>query len=371
MRILHVVVCLDIGGLERVVTDLALAQLRQGHQVRFFSLHPTGGFRPELEAAGIAVEQGAKKGGLDLDTIRAIRRQVQAHDIDVVHTHSFMPNYYAAAALVGIGRRVALVGTVHDMGTRLSNRQLRWLYRASIVRTDRVAMVGSQVHDRFVGQGWVPARKAVTVLNGIPLERFRPTPERRRAARQALGYSDQTLLIGAVGRLVHEKNHHALLAVMPGLLQRWPQLQAVVIGGGALAEDLAQDVRRRGLQDAVRLTGPMQGISDLLPAFDVFAMPSRTEGLSIALLEACATGLPIVATSVGGNPEIIRDGETGLLLPSEDLPALEAALARMLGDEALRVCCGQAAQRWVADHASIEAVGRSYDDLYAAALAPR
>ncbi len=364
MRILHVVVSLDIGGLERIVTDLTLTQQRQGHEVQVFSLNPTVGFRPELEAAGVGVTQGRKAGGLDLGMVRSIREVIRRHGSEVVHTHGYMPNYYAAAAMVGLPSAPNLICTVHDMGDRLVNRKLRTLYRLSVMRTSVVAMVGRQVHDRFVERGWVPARKAVTVINGIPTERFRHTQERRAAARKRLGYGECDFVIGAVGRLVGLKNHRALIRVMPELLRRWPQLKLCVIGGGELAETLAEEVCAHGVSEAVQLAGSIPGVSDLLPAFDVFAMPSLTEGLSIALLEACASRLPVVATEVGGNPEIIHDGDTGLLIPPDDEPALARALARMIEDDAFRQRCGQAAERWVEEHASIESVARSCEALY-------
>ncbi|PXW95563.1 glycosyltransferase involved in cell wall biosynthesis [Sphaerotilus hippei] len=367
MRILHVLESLDFGGLERVVTDLAIAQHRRGHQVTVCCLHRTDGYKAELLAAGIEVVIAHKTGGLDLGAIRVLRRVARERRIEVVHAHSFMPNYYAAASLLALRGGPVLVGTSHDMGTRLANRQLRLLYRGSLLRTARVAMVGQQVHDRHVQMGHVPRHKAATVLNGIPVERFRLSAERRAQARAALGVDGDTLLIGAVGRLVALKNHQLLIEVLPALLARWPGLRLAIIGGGPLEAELAGRVEQLGLGAQVLLTGQRSGVADLLPALDVFAMPSLTEGLSIALLEACATGLPIVATRVGGNPEIIQDGTSGLLVPPADGAALQQALARLLESAPLRSQLGAAAERWVREHASIDAVCVAYDRLYAEA----
>jgi glycosyltransferase involved in cell wall biosynthesis len=117
--------------------------------------------------------------------------------------------------------------------------------------------------------------------------------------------------------------------------------------------------------------GERKEVANLLPAFDIFVLPSLTEGLSIALLEAAATGLAIVASSVGGNPEIIRDGETGLLVPPADARALEAALLRLLGDAPLRAGLGQAARNWVAENASLTAMRGAYEGFYRDALGRR
>lgn len=368
MRIVHVVDSLEFGGLERVMTDLALEQKRRGHEVSVFSLLATQGLRAELEAAGVPVVIGNKQGPFDLRLIRKLRAHLHERAADIAHTHSFVPNYYCATAQLGAAPRAAMVGTCHDMGHRLGNRRLRWMYRASLTRTARVAMVGRMVYERFVGEGWVPSRRAAIVLNGIPVERFRHSEQRRRIARERLGLPDDALVIGAVGRLVPLKNHRLLIAQMPALVARWPGLRLVIVGGGPLEDELSRQVAELGLGANVLLASQRSDVSDLLPAFDIFAMPSLTEGLSIALLEACATGLAIVATQVGGNPEIVKNDQTGLLVPSEDGPALQAALARLLETPSLRERLGAAAAAWAQEHASIAAVAATYERLYGEAL---
>src|SRR5690606_5156500 len=123
--------------------------------------------------------------------------------------------YYAATAMLGARHRHAIVNSCHNMGTRLSNARLRGLYRLSLRRTARVAMVGEQVHGRFTGDGLVDPARAVTVRNGIPVARFSSDDARRRAARAQLGIAEDAPVIGSVGRLVGLKNHHLLIACMP------------------------------------------------------------------------------------------------------------------------------------------------------------
>ena len=371
LALLHVVDSLEFGGLERVVTDLAIAQRDAGHRVAVFSINATTGFRPTLETAGIEVLVGDKHGTLDRAVLRALRAASVGRGIDVIHAHNFVPNYYAAFASLFARRAPVLVGTCHDMGMRLSHRRLRWLYRWSLTRTARVAMVGQQVCDRFVQSGIVRPDRAVTVLNGIPVERFRNTDARRLAARAALGIAPDAPVIGCVGRLVGLKNHRLLLEQVPALVARHPQLQVVLAGDGPLRADLAAQAQGLKIADRVHLLGARNDVADILPAFDVFALPSQTEGLSIALLEACATGLAIVATKVGGNPEIVHHGDTGLLVEVDDGPGLGAALETLLDDAALRARLGANACDWVAQHASVDALRLAYDAFYAAALATR
>jgi glycosyltransferase involved in cell wall biosynthesis len=230
-------------------------------------------------------------------------------------------------------------------------------------------MVGRQVYDRYVNDGLVPAEQAMTVLNGVPIDRFAWTPERRAAARSALGVSDDTLLIGAVGRLVALKNQRLLIEVLPALAKQHPAVKLVVIGGGPLEAELRALAEAQGVADRVMVLGQRTDVADLTPGFDIFAMPSLTEGLSIALLEACATRLAIVATAVGGNPEIIRDGQTGLLVPPSDGPALQAALAKLLDDRGQREQLAQAACDWVRQNASLDSLCDAYDRFYEQSIA--
>lgn len=369
LDIIHVVDSLEIGGLERVVADLAVTQQSHGHRVSVFSICHTSGFREALEAAGIPVVVGGKRGALDLKVLRRLRRCVHLNNADVIHTHNFVPNYYAAAALLFSRQKHVLINTCHNMGSRLSNRRLRTLYRWSLRKTARVAMVGRQVHDSLVDNGTVAASRAITVYNGVPVDRFDAGPAQRSHARALLGISDDELLIGCVGRLVELKNHRLLLACMPALLPDHPGLKAAFIGEGPLESDLRAFAEKLGISRQVMFLGARKDVAELLPALDVFALPSRTEGLSIALLEACASGLAVVATAVGGNPEIVRDGVTGLLVGSDDAPALQSALDALLGDEARRQQLGRAAQAWVLENGSAEAMRRNYDQVYASALA--
>ena len=368
LSIVHVVDSLEFGGLERVVTDLAIAQHQHGHRVAVFSINDTRGFAPELQAAGVHVHIGHKQGTLDMRVLRSLRRVIRAQQATVVHAHNFVPNYYAAMALTGLWRGPTLVNTCHDMGTRLSHRRLRMLFQWSLRRTARVAMVGSQVHARYTQSGMVPASRADTVLNGIPVARFHQTEARRAEARRRLDIATDALVVGCVGRLVGLKNHALLIELMPALVKLAPHLHLVIVGYGELHETLLQQAQRLGVAGHVHITGQRSDVADLLPAFDVFAQPSLTEGVSIALLEAAATGLPSLATRVGGNPEIVHDEQTGLLVPVSDAEATLQALQRLIQDAELRNRLGQAAQRWVTAHASTEALLKAYDRFYDKAL---
>jgi len=365
-RLLHVVDGLDTGGLERFVCDLALSQHAAGQSVAVFSLNRTDGFRAELEAGGVEVIQGDKRGGFDRALTLRLRALVRERGIELVHTHNFVPNYYAALAVLGL--RCALLNTCHNMGTRLAQRRLRWLFRLSLLRTARIATVGEAARAHLVGTGLLPAARSVALDNGIPVQRFARGEQARAAARELLGVPADVPVLGCVGRLVALKNHALLIGVLPDLRARFAALQLVLIGDGPLRAELAQQAQTLGLGDCVHFTGDRSDVAQLLCAFDVFVQPSRTEGLSIALLEASAAGCAIVASRVGGNPEIVAEGERGRLFESENAAGLQAVLAELLADAAQRRRLGDAARAWAEREVGIERARERYAALYAQAL---
>jgi glycosyltransferase involved in cell wall biosynthesis len=363
--ILHVVDSLERGGLERVVLDLALAQKAAGAEPRVFCLYRTGAFAEELVRAGIVVTCGRKRDGIDLRALWRLRRAIW-NRCDVVHAHNLVPNYYAALCLRTVWRAPVLVGTCHDMGTRLSDRHLRRMFLWSVRHTRRFAMVADAVHQSYVNGGLIPAQRADVIFNGIPLDRYPFGPAAKASARARLGLPQDALVIGAVGRLVPLKNHLSLLRALPALLSSHPSLRLVLIGGGELETTLKAFAAQQRIQDRVVFAGERSDVGALLAGFDVFAQPSTTEGMSIALLEASAAALAIIATRVGGNPRIVQP-EGGVLVPASDDAALCRALDELLSDAARRSKLGEAARRWVSAHASLEAMRDAYVTLYQSA----
>jgi glycosyltransferase involved in cell wall biosynthesis len=371
MHLLHVVESLARGGLERVVCDLVMEQARQGYKVEVFCIFSPGAFAAELQDAGIRVVSANKRSGPDLSVLMALRDASRSARHQVVHTHNPVANYYTCAAELTSWRRLPIVNTRHNMGASDPNDRREKLFRLSVARTAKVAMVSPQVSQRFIDQGIVPAAKAAVVMNGIPLQRYvRSNASTRASARAALSLQEDAFVIGSVGRLVRVKNHSLLLAAAAPMCLMHPRVKIVLIGHGDLREALQQQAQALGIASSVHLIGERPDIPQLLPAFDVFAMPSRSEGHSISLLEASAAGLPLVATAVGGNPEIVQQELTGLLVPSEDSAAFEAALSRMFLDEPGRLAFASQARLWAERTISVDAMTAKYEQLYLEALRP-
>jgi glycosyltransferase involved in cell wall biosynthesis len=369
MRILHVVDSLDRGGLERVVCDLSLEQVRRGHDVTVYCLHAPGTLAADLAAEGVPVVCGHKRAGPDLEVVRELKRLMRNRGVGLIHSHSMMPNYYACAARLLAGLSITVVNTRHDMGsTRHADRRER-LYRLSVPLTRLAVMVSQGVLRQFVTNGTVPERKARLVLNGIATEcAQRANAAQRAAARRLLGVDEQDFLIGCVGRLVELKNHAAAIRATARMAAQSDRPQLVLIGSGPLQQQLESLARQLGISERVRLLGERSDARDLLPGLDAFVMPSLTEGHSIALLEAAAAGLPIIATNVGGNPEIVSHERTGLLVPADDERSICSALQRLDADRVFAGKLGAKARAWVLEHVSVLAMADAYDEVYAEAL---
>jgi len=364
MKIVHLVESLALGGLEHVVLSLAAWQQQQGESSRIICLFEAGALAARAREQGIELQVIGKRTGLDWRALWALRRALRAAGADVLHTHNAVAHYHAVLASVGQGMG-RIVNTRHGMGVPGGGR-VESLYRLAMAGTDAVAFVSRAGRAHFVqGAGIVPAGKAHVIPNGIVLDTVHA---RRDEARQALlatlGRPSDTLLLGSVGRLHAVKGHATLLQALQQLRQAGMAVELVLVGEGATRQALLAQAQVLGIAEQVHFLGQRADVGALLAAFDVFVLPSLSEGYSLALVEAAAAALPLVATRVGGNADIVQDGVNGLLVESQDVAALTAALRQLLGDAGLRARMGQAGRAWALAHGSIDAMGRAYQALY-------
>jgi len=236
------------------------------------------------------------------------------------------------------------------------------LYRLSMPLTHGVAAVCEAARDRFQAHGMHPSSGIEVVRNGIHVERFKPSsPGLRRQLAAELGFAEGTRLIGTVGRLNVVKDQANLIGALAHVDA---DVALVLVGDGPLRGELERRAQQAGVAARVRFLGDRSDVHRLLPGFDVFALPSRSEGYSIALLEAAASALPIVATDVGGNAEIVRHGVMGELVSPGDIAALAAALSRVLADDAIAEGMRIAARDWALREASVQSMAGRYMAFY-------
>nr|WP_298151230.1 glycosyltransferase [uncultured Pseudoxanthomonas sp.] len=364
MEIVHVVENLDRGGLERTVVDLIASQRDAGHECRVICLFKLGLLARELLASGVRVDACGKRRGLDLRALRRARALIRQSPGAVIHTHNAMAHYYAVLATLGLPVKCR-INTRHGMGGRTRSGRQEWLYRQSLRFTDYAVAVCEAARQRFAADGMRPRRALLAVPNGIRLERFRPADDVARQALVAeLGLPPGSRIIGTVGRLQPVKDHALLLRAFAKVRMQVPEAALVIVGDGPLRAALEAQAEQAGLSDAVRFMGDRHDVPRLLTGMEVFALSSASEGYSVALLEACASSLPIVATDVGGNREIVRHGINGRLVPSGDTAAIATALIALLRGGEQAAAMGRAGYAWAQAEASFRTMAERYHGLY-------
>ncbi len=364
MEIVHVVENLDRGGLERTVVDLIASQRDAGHECRVICLFKLGLLARELLASGVRVDACGKRPGLDLRALRRARALIRQSPDAVIHTHNAMAHYYAVLASLGLPVKCR-INTRHGMGGRTRSGRQEWLYRQSLRGTDYAVAVCEAARQRFAADGMRPRRALLSVPNGIRLERFRPADDVARQSLVAeLGLPTGSRIIGTVGRLQPVKDHALLLRAFAKVRVQVPEAALVIVGDGPLRAALEAQAEQAGLSDTVRFMGDRHDVPRLLTGMEVFALTSTSEGYSVALLEACASSLPIVATDVGGNREIVRHGINGRLVPSGDTAAIATALIALLRGGEQAAAMGRAGYAWAQAEASFRTMAERYHGLY-------
>ena len=326
LRILHTEASTGWGGQEIRILDESAGMQARGHTLRIAA------------PAEAPIVEAARKRGLGADAIPLNRRRlaglrgllavIDAFKPDVIVTHSSTDSWLAAFATRLFRRRVAVVRTRH-LSTPIAAGPLnRWLY-GWVPR--RVVTTGEALRTMLIERLALDPAHVVSVPTGTDLARFFPGD--RAQARRALALADGPL-VGIVATLRSWKGHRFLLQALGD--QRLANVRLVIVGDGPQEQALRQQVEELGLRARVQFTGQQSDVAPWMRAFDVMALPSTgNEGVPQALMQAMACGIPVVTTPVGAIPELVRDGETGLMVPAENVPALAGAIARLLGDKAL------------------------------------
>ncbi len=354
MTVAHVVLTLDHGGLEYLAIQMSEHLQRRGIRSPIVVL-TEGALIGEARRRGIDTFVMHKRRGFDVRLILALRRLIRSQGIDVLHTHNFAPLIYGspAARLCGIGT----VNTRHGRAALMTN-PLIWAL------TDRVVAVSEDARRELVRHNRIRADKIRVIINAIDLTGYKAETPRSAEGRRELGIPDGVPVCGIVGRLSPEKDHRTLLVAFDTLRQSGSSAHLVIVGGGPLEGELKSLAQSLGLAARVHFLGFRSDVAELLPLFDLFVLSSTEEGISLTLIEAMAAGRPIVATRVGGNPEVVVHGETGLLVEAGQPAALAAALGSLLGDPDMRTRMGRRGREVALQRFDIERLIDEYQAIY-------
>jgi glycosyltransferase involved in cell wall biosynthesis len=315
------------GGLERVVLYLARDMVARGHRVTICCYDQRGEMAAEAEAAGAAVSVLPRKSGLDLGYVGRLADWLRKQGVDVLHMHNETALFYGTMA----GRRVGvpvLIYTEHD-GVFPRRWIVRFVNRWLVRRLTHAVAVSEAVKQLWCREDGIRADRVVVVPNGVP-----DHPEVWAAAGNRDGEAARAR-IGAVGRLSGEKGLDVLLDAFAHVAEQMPDARLVLVGDGPERGSLEARARDLSIADRVEFLGQRSDVPALMVDLNLYVLPSRTEGLPMALLEAMAARLPIVATRVGGIPEAVADGESALLVSPEDPTALAEAMMRVLSETGL------------------------------------
>jgi glycosyltransferase involved in cell wall biosynthesis len=321
-RLLHLITRLPVGGAERLIADIVRKLDRGRYEPLVCCIQARGEIAAEIERSGVRVVclERMKSRRFDWRAVGELARLLLRERIELVHSHLYHANLYGRLAC--LRARVPAVVSVHNTYTRPKLHR-RLINRFLAVRTRRVIAVSDDIKRDLIRYDGIAPERIVVISNGVDFARLE-TPISRAQARAQLGIAAQTVAVGCVARLEEQKGHRFLLEAM-ALLTDLP-LRLFIIGDGRLRAELEQRAASLGVAHATVFLGMRQDVPEILRALDIYAMPSLWEGLSIAMLEAMAAGLPVVATDVGGVHQVLGADEYGVRVP----PACPGELAQAI-----------------------------------------
>jgi glycosyltransferase involved in cell wall biosynthesis len=358
------------GGAERLLVDAAPFVDRDRYDVECAYLLPwKDHLAADLRAAGVLTRCLEVRRPWNPAWVSRLRQLLRDERFDVVHAHLPSAGVGARAAARKMGtHRPAVVYTEHNTWDRYRAVTRRANAR-TYDRNDAVIAVSRSVADSIA----LPAGASVTVTvipNGVDGDRLRRQAMTRNAARGALEVPEDALAIGTVGGITAKKGHVGLVRAARTVVDEFPDAQFVFVGLPIDPAPVTAEVDRLHLGRHVKLAGYLPNAATVMPAFDVYCLPSRFEGMPVSLLEAMSLGLPSVATGVGGVPEVVTNGVDAMVVPPDDPDALAAALVELLRDPDRRAAMGERAGT-TAEGFSLESMVRRTEAVYEAALAHR
>ena len=350
MKVLHIVNSLALGGLEKFVVDLTHQMDQVSHTV--VCLTDTGEFFNDIEGSTFFLKSPHK---LSFSNIFKLKKVIMNNSIDLVHTHNQGPQFYGSMAAKLT--RTPILHTKH--GQNLSNYKRRnYMDMFSSCLTDIVVSVSCDAHKICIEKLKIPENKVVTILNGVNTNTYQKFKNKKQYT------NDRPFVIGTVARLAEEKNQKCLLEACSILMKNSISFNLKIVGDGPLRKDLMFKTKCLGIDKFVEFEGVRRDIPTVMNSFDLFVLPSFTEGVSLTLLEAMSCELPIVATNVGGNSEVVIDGVTGTLVPTDNPVCLASAIMKYIKEPEICLRKGKAGRQRACESFSLSKTSSKYLEIY-------
>lgn len=364
MKIFHLISSSGLLGAERVLLEIAEYSKLSGLEVTLGVFQNNR--NPNLELAEVAKEQGFEvqvfpcHGRLDKKTIRMIRDCIVHGGAHILHSHNYKSNFYARRALSDNNIRWVVTNHGRRSGPKLFLYHL--LDGFEVRHADRVVAVSKEITEKMKLAGISP-RKICLIENGIRLDRYKKKIA-SGSIRDSLRIRKDVPVIGTVGALTKEKGYVYFLNAIPRVIRIIPEAVFLLVGDGGERTRLEKTVSHLNIKSSVIFTGMRKDVPEILSILDVFVLPSLHEGLPMALLEAQAARIPVVATRVGAIPDVVEDGATGILIPPKDPQAIAEAIIMILSNKEFASKIAQKGFERVRDNFSSEKMGNKYLSVY-------
>lgn len=349
MRVVMLLQDLEFGGTQRQTLDLAVRMDRKSFDVRLWMLRGGDDMAHLAREAGIPMTWLTRSRKVGPNAVVELWRRLRTSNVDVLFLLTVVPNIWGR--LIGRACRVpAIVGTCRGGGSPYrQHEKLLWPL------ADHIICNSGALKEHLMGRCGVPESRVTVILNGVDVSLFHPP------ARE--GHRDEKVVL-CIARLVPDKDHETLLGAFEMLAKRCPEARLLVVGNGELRGRLERMAERSPAAGRVRFLPGCSDVGTLLCRSSMLVLSSRREGLPNVVLEAMACGLPVVATAVGGLPEIVEHGRTGFLVPPRDPAALAAAMARLLDDPRIRTAFGDEGRKLVLSRYSLQTMVEVHESIF-------
>lgn len=372
-RVFHLVDSLNVGGTETQAVELALRMPTSAYSITLGCLLAQGPLLERLKGSTVRVEEFHPRGGLDSSggfyEMLRLAAYLRRERFEVVHCHDLWSNLMGVPA-ARIARVPAVISSQRDLshldwyrGTK--RRVLRKIQGMSSV----LLANATPIRDALVREDGFPPLKLRVIHNGVDISKFQRGGRDRERLFPGAGSGKLVVLVGNMHSDV--KGHPWLIMAAPAVLKEFPETRFIFAGEGEARPTFERQVEALGISTAFRFLGCRTDVPDILASCDIAVLPSKAEGLPNAVLEYMAAGLPTIVSRVGGNPELVQDGVTGLLVPAEDSDALRDALLRLLHDPEMSARIAANGRRMATQDFSFERLVREVDELYSELLAKK
>jgi glycosyltransferase involved in cell wall biosynthesis len=362
IKVVHIVPMLSPGGAERVAVHIVRGLNRQRYEPIVVSFTERLGCDLDslLDEAGIAVRYLGKHPGFDYRVYPRLHPVLKYYQPDIVHTHLHVLRY--ALPFLVLLKRTSVLHTVHNLATREIEPRARWIQRYALNHGVVPVAVAQEVAVSV--ECLYGIQQCRVIPNGIPTSLYASPQTPRKKWRASAGFREEDVLFVCVARFAPQKNHALLLNAFAQGPASDPRAHLALVGEGVLQEGLEEQAKNLGLANRVHFLGLRSDIPDVLGATDVFVLSSDWEGNPLSVMEAMASGLPIVSTDAGGVPTLFESGKEGFIVARGDVQALGNSMAFLLRDRETRVSLGRAAARRAKQNFDVSTMVQAYEELY-------